>query len=234
MSKNKTVLITGVSRGIGFELAKQFLETNYRVIAVSRSKSVFAEHLNNENLIFIKCNIANINNITVLSNFLKKQKIKNIDILINNAGLLINKPLINTNFKEAQNVFNINFFAAAFLIKELMPFLGKSKQASHIINITSMGGVQGTQKFPGLAFYSASKAALAVFTECLAEEFKNKNIKCNALALGAVQTEMLSKAFPNYKAPLAAKEMAAFIKDFSLHAHNFINGKIIPVSLSTP
>jgi NAD(P)-dependent dehydrogenase (short-subunit alcohol dehydrogenase family) len=97
-----------------------------------------------------------------------------------------------------------------------------------------MGGFQGSVKYQGLSFYSASKAALAIFTECLAEELKNKNIKCNALALGAVQTEMLSKAFPNYKAPIEAQEIATFIKEFSLNSHNFINGKIIPVSLSTP
>jgi short-subunit dehydrogenase len=234
MSKNKTVLITGASRGIGIELAKQFLELNYRVIVVSRSKPTLLKLTDSKNFFFVKCNFANIENIKIISNFLKKQKINNIDILINNAGLLINKPLINTNYKEALEMFNVNFFAAAFLIKELIPFLGKSKGASHVINITSMGGFQGSVKYQGLSFYSASKAALAIFTECLAEELKNKNIKCNALALGAVQTEMLSKAFPNYKAPIEAQEIATFIKEFSLNSHNFINGKIIPVSLSTP
>ncbi len=97
-----------------------------------------------------------------------------------------------------------------------------------------MGGVQGSEKFQGLSLYSASKAALAVFTECLAEELKTHNVKANALALGAVQTEMLSHAFPTYKAPLQASEMADYIADFALNGHQYYNGKILPVSLSTP
>jgi NAD(P)-dependent dehydrogenase (short-subunit alcohol dehydrogenase family) len=75
---------------------------------------------------------------------------------------------------------------------------------------------------------------LACLTECLAEELKEKNIAVNCLSLGATQTEMLNEAFPGYKAPLSAKDMASYIANFSLHAHNFMNGKIIPVSISTP
>jgi NAD(P)-dependent dehydrogenase (short-subunit alcohol dehydrogenase family) len=75
---------------------------------------------------------------------------------------------------------------------------------------------------------------LACLTECLAEEFKEKNIAFNCLALGAVQTEMLVEAFPGYKAPLTAEEMAEFIMSFSLDGQKYLNGKIIPVSMSTP
>jgi NAD(P)-dependent dehydrogenase (short-subunit alcohol dehydrogenase family) len=97
-----------------------------------------------------------------------------------------------------------------------------------------MGGYQGSMKFPGLALYSASKGALAVMSECLAEEFKETGIKVNCLALGAAQTEMLKEAFPNYQPPLSAEEMASFVCDFALRGQSFFNGKILPVALTDP
>ena len=105
---------------------------------------------------------------------------------------------------------------------------------SHIVNITSMGGFQGSSKYKGLAYYSASKAALACLTECLATEFSEAGIKVNCLALGAVQTEMFEEAFPGYKAPVDAREMGEFIADFALKGHKFFNGKILPVAVGNP
>jgi NAD(P)-dependent dehydrogenase (short-subunit alcohol dehydrogenase family) len=106
------------------------------------------------------------------------------------------------------------------------------KKGSHILNISSMGGFQGSVKFPGLSYYSASKAALACLSECLALEFDELGIKVNCLALGSVQTEMLEEAFPGYKAPIDAKKIGEFIADFAINGNKFINGKIIPVALT--
>jgi len=163
-------------------------------------------------------------------------KIKDImpyaDILINNAGALINKPFTEISLSEINYLFNVNVIGVINLIKQLIPLLEKS-QKPHVLNISSMGGFQGSSKFPGLSIYSSSKAALATLTECLAVEFQGK-ISFNCLALGAVQTEMLEQAFPGYKAPLSAEKMAEFVMDFALNGHNFFNGKILPVSLSTP
>ena len=97
-----------------------------------------------------------------------------------------------------------------------------------------MGGINGTSKFAGLAAYSSSKGALSILTECLAEEFKNENIKVNALALGSVQTEMFSKAFPDFKAPLTSQQMGEYVAWFAMNGRKFFNGKILPVALSTP
>ncbi len=104
----------------------------------------------------------------------------------------------------------------------------------HVVNVTSMAGYQGSSKFNGLSYYSASKAALGSLTECLAEELKDESIKVNALAIGAVQTEMLEEAFPGFKAPLQPSQMAEFMKWFTLEGPVFFNGKVLPVSLSTP
>ena len=89
-------------------------------------------------------------------------------------------------------------------------------------------------KFPGLAAYSSSKGAVITLSELLAEEYKEQQISFNVLALGAVQTEMLEEAFPGYKAPVSASEMADYIFNFALNGNKFYNGKILQVSSTTP
>lgn len=155
------------------------------------------------------------------------------DILIHNAGLLMNKPFAGLSRSDWTRLFNVNIIGVAELTRAMLPWLEQSPSA-HIVHIGSMGGFQGSAKFPGLSAYSASKAALACFTECLAEEYKNSGIAVNCLAIGAVQTEMLEEAFPGYHAPLTSAEMAAFVTDFALQGHRYFNGKILPVSVSTP
>ena len=154
-----------------------------------------------------------------------------VDILINIAGFLISKDFLQTTNDEARLIMETNFFGPASLIRILKPIMSSG---SHIVNISSMGGFQGSAKYKGLSYYSASKAALACLTECLATEFTEFGISVNCLALGAVQTEMLDEAFPGYKAPVDAKQMAEFISGFALTGHKFFNGKILPVALGNP
>ena len=156
---------------------------------------------------------------------------KSIDVLINNAGSLINKPFLEISSSDFEAVFKVNVFAVASLTRLMLPMMNAK---GHVLNITSMGGVQGSAKFPGLSAYSSSKGALVILTELLAEEFKDSGPSFNALALGAVQTEMLEEAFPGYKAPVSAVQMAEYIIDFALNGHQFYNGKVLPISSSTP
>lgn len=165
-----------------------------------------------------------------LGNFIRKNFI-NADVLINVAGTLISKDFTDTDSSEARVMMETNFFGPAALIRLIKPLM---VNGAHIVNITSMGGFQGSSKYRGLSYYSASKAALACLTECLALEFQSDGIKVNCLALGAVQTEMLEEAFPGYKAPVSAKEMGEFIADFALTGHKVFNGKILPVAVSNP
>lgn len=232
------IIVTGASRGVGFELVKSFSsDPSNRVLAISRNKEKLEELVITCKTDFPDCNIEILP--FDLGDFedyeTLKLQIKNtftsVDVLINNAGQLINKPIDKLSQTDFDSLFNINVKSAFFLTQLLIAVFRKD---SHIVNISSMGGYQGSSKFSGLSLYSASKGALAVLTECLAEEFKEKGIKVNCLALGAVQTEMLEAAFPGYKAPLSAEEMAKFIKNFALTGHQFYNGKILPVSVTTP
>lgn len=231
-----TILITGASKGIGFEMVKQFSKNpNTFVIAVSRNTSTLTKLVNQNNthsILPLKADITKPLDQKKIVKTLKTLGLK-IDILINNAGEIINKPFDKITNKELYSVYNTNVFGPFTLIQTLLPYITK-KTKSHIVNISSMGGFQGSSKFAGLSAYSSSKSALGGLTECLAEELKTKNISVNCLALGAVQTEMLSKAFPGYKAPLKANQMAEFICHFALTGHTYFNGKIIPVSSTTP
>lgn len=233
------VVITGASRGIGFETAK-ILAKNHRVLALSRNLPSLRKLKTNKlkgfsspsGIEILKLNITDKNDLLNLAAFIK-QHFSSIDVLINNAGLLVKKPFEKISEDDIRATFETNFFGVIALTRILLPFLKRSG-APHIVNIGSMGGFLGSAKFPGLSIYSSSKAALACLSECLAEEFREKKIAVNCLALGSAQTEMLAEAFPGYKAPLTAKQMAEFIAEFSVTGQKYFNGKVLPVSISTP
>ncbi len=227
------VIITGASRGIGFATAQLFAQQGHKVLAISRNQAKLEElsTLSKGNVIPLPYDLSDLQDESVLETV--KEQFPKVDILINNAGYLKQMPFAESNVAEVQRMFDVNVFSAGFLIQQLIPLLEKSEKA-HVVNVSSMGGFQGSAKFAGLSWYSASKAALASLTEVLAEEFKETNIRFNCLALGAVQTEMLDEAFPGYKAPLQPNEMAEYFVDFALNGHRFFNGKVLPVSVSTP
>lgn len=227
MSKN--IIITGTSRGIGFELAKKFADAGHNVLALSRNTAPL-ESLKHKNITTIATDITDENSLKTTVDFVSKTWNK-VDILIHNAGKLINKSFTDLNTQDFLDVYQVNVFAVANLTKLIIPFL---KENSHVVTVSSIGGVQGSLKFPGLAAYSSSKGAVITLSELLAEEYKEQKIAFNVLALGAVQTEMLEEAFPGYIAPLSASEMANYIFDFSLTGNKYYNGKVLQVSSSNP
>tara|TARA_B110000902_G_scaffold251299_1_gene311400 strand:+ start:3030 stop:3713 length:684 start_codon:yes stop_codon:yes gene_type:complete len=227
MSKN--IVITGTSRGIGFELAKQFAENGHQVLALSRNSAPLSA-INHKNITVLSVDISSAEDLHKVSNFIKNTW-KKVDVLINNAGKLINKPFTELSSEDFLEVYKVNVFAVAEITKLMIPFLQKG---SHVVTVSSMGGIQGSLKFPGLAAYSSAKGAVITLSELLAEEYKEQQIAFNVLALGAVQTEMLEEAFPGYEAPLSAVEMADYIYDFSLTGNKFYNGKVLQVSSSNP
>lgn len=232
------IIITGASSGVGFEAALELiLSGKHKVIALARSAVKLgrlleiAHGLNPGAEIFALSFDIVHDDYAALLQFIDLNFGNQVDVLINNAGALINKPfsqLLETDFVE---MLQNNFIGHVRMIQSIVPIMPKG---SHIVNIGSMGGFQGSAKFAGLAAYSASKAALHNFTECLALELTEQEIKVNCLALGSAQTEMLEKAFPDYRSPVMAYEMGKYIADFSITGHLFFNGKILPVAVSTP
>jgi NAD(P)-dependent dehydrogenase (short-subunit alcohol dehydrogenase family) len=223
------IIITGASSGVGFEAVLELiLSGNHKVIALARSQenltrlAEIAAGLNPDGILYpIAFDIVH-DDYDGLQQFITTHFDGRVDVLINNAGVLINKPfteLLETDFVE---MLQSNFIGHVRIIQSLYKLMPTD---SHILNIGSMGGFQGSVKFPGLSAYSASKAALHTLTECLAQEFAEFGIKVNCLALGSAQTEMLEKAFPGYESPVMA---------FEITGHKFFNGKVLPVAVTTP
>lgn len=227
MSKN--IIVTGTSRGIGFELVQLFAKAGHHVLALSRNEKPITS-LKLDNVKAFSFDLNNNGAYEKVKAFIKKEW-QHVDILINNAGALLNKPFLETTITDFEQIYRTNVFGVAELTRTVLPYM---KRKSHVVTISSMGGVQGSMKFPGLAAYSSSKAAVITLTELLAEEYKDSNISFNVLALGAVQTEMLEEVFPGYQASIDALEMAQYIFDFSLHGNTYYNGKLLQVSNSTP
>lgn len=228
----KNIIITGASRGIGRELTKIHLQNGNNVFAVSRNEEKLKElkqFENNSEFRFLALDLADFKSLDQIREQISDWS--RVDVLYNNAGFLVNKPVSEITEKDIDNSIAVNYKAPFRMIQLL---LDKMDSESHIVNITTMGAVQGSVKFPGLAAYSSSKSGIITLTELLAEEFDEKQPKINCVALGAVQTEMLEEAFPGYKAPVTASEMAEYLYNFGLKGHHFQNGKTIQLSVSTP
>lgn len=229
---SKHIVITGASRGIGSETAKYLVNQGCSVTAIARSE----KKLNQlrayapEQIFVLPLDITQKNAAETIQNYLEEHQLF-IDGLIHNAGSLVNKLFIDQTDEDWEKQLSVNLMAPVRLTKKLLP---KINRDSHIVNISSMGGFQGSEKFAGLSAYSTSKGALAVLSECLAVELAEYDIKVNCLCLGAVQTEMLEKAFPGIDAPVQPGEIARFIGDFTLGAGTFMNGRILPVALNNP
>lgn len=227
------IVINGGTRGIGKEVVLYLAQdVNNKILVTGRNEKalkIISDKYKNIHTLVLDLSIFDTQTetfINAVSGYFKK-----VDILINIAGLLVAKEFVKIDNDEARLMMETNFFGPASVIRLLKPFM---LPGSHILNISSMGGFQGSSKYIGLSYYSASKAALACLTECLATEFSESGIKVNCLALGSVQTEMLEEAFPGYKAPVNAREMGEFISGFALTGHKFFNGKILPVAVNNP
>ncbi|MGA0048340.1 MAG: SDR family NAD(P)-dependent oxidoreductase [Flavobacteriaceae bacterium] len=223
----KTIVVTGSSKGIGRELALQAAEKGHRVFALSRNVTSLQA---TSGVIPLQVDLSDTKDVQQAVNEIRVTT-DTVDVLINNAGILLHKPFLETTSEDFHQVFETNVFGLVSITQALLPFM---KVNSHVVNISSMGGIGGSSKFAGLSAYSSSKGAVSILTELLAEEFKATGPKFNALALGAVQTEMLTQAFPEFKAPIQANEMADYILQFALEGHRYFNGKVLPVSSSTP
>lgn len=221
------LVVTGCSRGIGYELARQAAEKGHEVLALTRNTQPLAGL--HPNLRFLALDLSAFTDSLALAAELSEWG--EVDALVHNAGRLVHKPFLELTAEEIEEVYQVNVLGVARLTQALLPFMNPK---GHVVGISSMGGVQGSAKFAGLSAYSSSKAALIGFIELWAEEFKETGPFFNALALGAVQTEMLAEAFPGYQAPTTPAEMATYILEFALTGHHFYNGKTLQVSNSVP
>lgn len=224
----KNIIVTGTSRGIGYELAIKFADAGHQVLAISRK--IPQSLLEHQNVTCLSIDLGDENALQEVDQFLSSTW-KKVDAVVHNAGALLLKPFAETTQADFESIYKVNVFAVANLTRICLPYLQKG---SHVVTISSIGGVRGSLKFAGLAAYSSSKGAVITLTELLAEEYKEQGISFNVLALGSVQTEMLNEAFPGYQAPISAEGMATYIYDFTLNGNKYFNGKVLEVSSTNP
>ena len=229
---DKRIVVTGASRGIGYQTVLKLAEGNHNVIATARSKNDLEELQKRfpDKITICTADLTKENQLDHLTDFISDQFSK-IDILINNAGALINKPFMDLTGEDWRKMIDVNVLSAINLTRRLIPFL---EENSHIVNISSMGGFQGSDKFPGLTAYSVAKGAISILSECLAVELESEKISVNALCLGSVQTEMFNAAFPDFNADVSPEKMGTYITDFALNGSTYYNGKVLPVALRNP
>jgi len=224
----KNIIVTGTSRGIGYELALQFANAGHQVLAISRKiPQTLLEH---QNVTCLSVDVSDEKALQEVDHFLSSTW-KKVDAVVHNAGALLLKPFAETTQADFESIYKVNVFGVANLTRICLPYL---QSGSHVVTISSIGGVRGSLKFAGLAAYSSSKGAVITLSELLAEEYKEQGISFNVLALGSVQTEMLEEAFPGYQAPISAEGMANYIYDFTLNGNKYFNGKVLEVSSTNP
>jgi len=233
------ILITGCSSGIGYQTVLAFARMGaHHITAISRSveglnqlKHDFQSLESNSTLDIISFDLSQ-NNYDYLISKLDYSIDNPLDILVNNAGYLVNSSFMETDIEDWKKIFDVNILASVKLIKALYPLFNRTL-GSHIVNIGSMGGVQGTAKFEGLSAYSASKGAVNILTESLSVEFAKEHIHVNAINPGAVQTKMLEEAFPGFEAGISAQQMGAYIASFAINNKDVMNGRLVQASLSS-
>jgi len=229
------IIVSGGSKGIGREVVLSLAtDKDNQILVTGRNEGLLKELLMecvNENVSYYRMDISELNKEIEAVKEEISNRFSRLDILINIAGLIFVKDFIKLSEQEARNMMETNFFGPAAFIKLMVPLMSAG---SHIVNISSMGGFQGSSKYRGLSYYSASKAALSCLSECLAVELGETGISVNCLALGSVQTEMFESAFPGFKAPLDPKEMAEFISYFAINGNKYFNGKVLPVAINNP
>lgn len=236
MSTNDLVVVTGASRGVGREAVRALAGTHgLNVLAIARDE-VALRSLQQAcagspgRVEALALDLATDGAVDRVVQQVGERRVRG---LLNNAGLLRKRAFGTWTLDDLRSLFLVNA-SVPFLLAQALADRLSGDPPGHVVNIGSMGGVQGSVKFPGLAGYSASKMALAGLTECLAEELRDRQVRSNCLALGAVDTVMLREAFPGYQAPVTAEAMGGEVARFLLEGHNYFNGKVLPMSLSTP
>lgn len=191
--KNKTVLITGASSGLGFDLAKGLAKENCNLILLARRIEKLKE-LQKEisgmggNSLIYECDVSNKENVNSVFNKILTEN-KDVDIVILNSGVSHRAWIKNFNSAHAEEIFNVNVMGIIYCVEAVLPHFMKRKNGM-IVGVSSLADARG---FPGSGFYCASKSAATTFLESLRIEAKNYGIKVLTVKPGFVKTPMTDK-----------------------------------------
>lgn len=213
--ENKNCLITGATGGLGSNLAEILLENNCNLFLTSKNnlklkklqEKLEKRNINNCEISFFAGDLTKISDINKIISKVR-ENFKTIDILINNAGIFLSKPIHKSKIDEFQNIFDVNVKAPFLFSKEFVKDM-KKKKWGRIINIGSSSSYHG---FSEGVIYCSSKHALLGLSKSLFEEFKKSKIRIFCISPGSIKTKMgkLDKK-QNYETFLDPKEVAEYI-----------------------
>lgn len=232
----RLVLITGGSRGIGFETAKKFLALGDRVALLARDPAILdravrplIDQYGAARVQAIPFDVSNADGIPAVFNSIQKHFGTSPDILVNNAAIGERIELFTVQPADFDRVMNVNVRAVFFFSQEFARHLKARGEPGVIVNLSSLGGIRGTEKFPGMTPYTTSKFAVVGLTEAFASELKSCGIRVNAIAPGAVNTEMLKKAAPDLRTETEPSDIADLIVWICDRSSRTVSGSVLEV-----
>ena len=212
----RVACITGGGSGIGYATAEHLLQHGCSVVICGRRATVIQtaiETLSNQypdaTISGIAADVGTPTGVACLFEHIRERH-NRLDYLVNNASTLAVDAFESISIETAQTLINTNIMSALLCSQAAIPLLKDSSNAC-IVNISSMGGIQGSVKFPGLSLYTMTKGAIISLTEALAVELKPQGIRVNALAPGAVDTDMLKQAGPHLRTETTPNDVAPSI-----------------------
>uniref|UniRef100_UPI004049EDA5 SDR family NAD(P)-dependent oxidoreductase n=1 Tax=Flavobacterium sp. TaxID=239 RepID=UPI004049EDA5 len=189
MYKNKNIIITGASRGVGFEIACHFIKNGANVIGLSRGKG----NIENKNYKHYSLDLGEPDSIvSCFKNNISKD-FKKIDIVINNAAVMTSQFSMIMPIKNVVCMLNVNLLGV-FMVSREAAKLMRGKESGRIINIGSMAS---SLEPIGDSIYAATKSGIITLANVMAKEFSTLNITCNTLAITAIETDMLNSHSAN-------------------------------------
>jgi len=200
--KGKTVVVTGANRGIGKAVCEAFMHNGARVVCLyRRTKPVFsAEKRAGATPEFLKADVNDIETIAAWTREFTKAGNK-LDVLVNNAGLYIRKPMLECSEQDWAETIDTNLKSMFFISQDFASHLKKGKRGGVIINAASFTATMGSA---GYALYSITKAAIAQMTRCMAAEWAPHNIRVNAFSPGITTTRMTEPMLKHNEAAVLA------------------------------
>jgi NAD(P)-dependent dehydrogenase (short-subunit alcohol dehydrogenase family) len=225
----RIAIVTGASSGIGRATAEMLAARGARVVVFARSaerlRELAARH--EERMLAVAGDVADAKSVEKL--FARcEARFGACDLLVNNAGMIDPKPLVATSPRDWDRMFAVNVRGAYLATRRALPSM-LAKRAGTIVNVASISGVIGPEKFPGWVSYCASKGAMISMTEALAVEVKEQGVRVNCVSPGSVDTKMWDEASGGAPANMTAEEVAEVILFLASDASRPMNGQNVDV-----